>query len=166
MPSPIEAPDTDTDPDTVQVGRLAPDFTLRNQHGQDVALSGFRGSSAVLLVFYPFAFSGICTGELRELRDQLATFEGSGVQVVAVSCDPMASLRSWADAEGYTFDLLSDFWPHGQVARAYGVFNEATGSSVRGTFLLDTAGVLRWSVVHGMGEARDLDSYREAVAAL
>ena len=151
---------------TVQVGRVAPDFTLRDQHGQDVRLSGYRGRSAVLLVFYPFAFSGICTGELRELRDELAAFEGSGAQVVAVSCDTKYALRTWAEAEGYAFPLLSDFWPHGQVSRAYGVFNEATGSPVRGSFLVDTAGVLRWSVVNGMGEARDLNAYREALAAL
>ena len=148
------------------VGHAAPDFTLRDQLGQDVSLSSFAGETAVLVVFYPFAFSGICTGELCAIRDDLASFQADGVQVVAVSCDPMFSLRAYAQAEGYDFPLLSDFWPHGEVARAYGVFNEATGSSVRGSFLVDRDGVLRWSVVNGMGEARDLSAYRDAVAAL
>jgi mycoredoxin-dependent peroxiredoxin len=149
-----------------QVGQEAPDFTLRDQHGQDLSLSAFRNQAAVLVVFYPFAFSGICTGELSEIRDHLNQFTQDGVQVLAVSCDPMHSLRAWGDAERYDFPLVSDFWPHGHVAREYGVFNEATGSAVRGSFLVDSSGVLRWSVVNGMGQARDLSRYREAVAAL
>ncbi|GAB2676770.1 peroxiredoxin [Thalassiella azotivora] len=148
------------------VGAPAPDFTLRDQDGQDVSLSAFAGQSAVLVVFYPFAFSGICTGELCEIRDDLAAFRADGVQVLAVSCDPVFALRAWAQAEGYEFPLLSDFWPHGEVARTYGVFNETTGSATRGSFLVDRDGVLRWAVVNGMGEARDLAAYREAVAAL
>ena len=77
------------------------------------------------------------------------------MQLVGVSCDPMHALRAWAEAEKYEFPLLSDFWPHGEVARSYGVFSEKTGFAIRGTFLVDTSGVLRWSVVNGPGEARD-----------
>jgi mycoredoxin-dependent peroxiredoxin len=150
----------------VQVGQQAPDFELRNQHGETVRLSDARGERAVALVFYPFAFSGICTGELCEIRDNLAVFENGNVQVVGISCDPMYSLRAFAGAEKYTFPLLSDFWPHGAVAQRYGVFNEAVGMAVRGTFLIDTDGVLRWSVVNGPGEARPFAAYQEAVAAL
>src|SRR5690349_9905629 len=150
---------------TLEVGSVAPDFTLKNQHGQSVSLSGLRGRS-VALVFYPFAFSGICTGELCEIRDNLSVFENANVQVVGVSCDPMHSLRAFAEAEKYTFPLLSDFWPHGAVAQSYGVFNDTAGMAIRGTFLIDTAGVLRWSVVNGPGEARPLAAYQEAVAAL
>jgi peroxiredoxin len=151
---------------TVSVGDVAPDFTLRSQYGEEVTLSSFRGERAVLIVFYPFAFSGICTGELCEIRDDLSAFENDDVQVLAVSCDPMHSLRAWSEDQKYTFPLLSDFWPHGATANAYGVFNPAAGSSVRATFLVDTEGVLRWSVVNGMGEARDPGAYREAIAAL
>ena len=118
------------------------------------------------MVFYPFAFSGICTRELCALRDDLSAFTDVGVQVVAVSCDPMYTLRAWGEQEGYDFPLLSDFWPHGEVARRYGVFDEAKGKAVRGSFLVDTDGVLRWSVVNGPGEARDMEAYREAVSAL
>ena len=137
-------------------GLEAPDFTLRDQHGQDVTLSSFRGSTAVVVMFYPFAFSRVCTGELCAVRDSLPTFESEDVQVLAVSCDPMFALRAFADADGLTFPLLSDFWPHGSVARAYGAFNEARGCSDRSTFIVDKAGVLRWSVHNEMPAPRDL----------
>ncbi len=148
------------------IGAPAPDFTLRDQHGQQVTLSSLQAEAPALIVFYPFAFSGVCRGELREIRDNLDHFTGQGVQVLAVSCDPMFALRAWAEAEGYEFPLLADFWPHGEVARAYGVFDDKVGAATRGSFLVDEAGVLRWSVVNGMGEARDLDAYREAIAGL
>src|SRR5213075_2167180 len=106
-------------------GSQAPDFTTRNADGEEVTLSSYRGEKAVLLVFYPFAFSGICTGELCQLRDEFADYDGKGVQVLGVSVDTPFSLKAWADQEGYQFPLLSDFWPHGEVAKAYGVFNDA-----------------------------------------
>ncbi|MFI2752414.1 peroxiredoxin [Cellulomonas sp. P22] len=148
-----------------QVGELAPDLTLPDTHGTPVTLSALRGTP-VVIVFVPFAFSGICTGELCELRDNIAAFDDAGVRLLVVSCDPMFSLRAWAEHEGYTFDLLSDFWPHGDVASAYGVFDAERGRAVRGSFLIDADGVLRWSVVNPAGQARDLAGYREALAAL
>jgi len=149
-----------------QVGDEAPDFELPSQHGEPTRLSSFRGTKSVVVLFYPFAFSGICTGELCEIRDNLAVFEADNVQVLAVSTDPVFALRAWSESEKYPFPLLSDFWPHGGTAQQYGVFNETTGSAVRGTFLVDTSGVLRWSVVNGLGEARSLAAYREAIATL
>ena len=151
---------------TIEVGRSAPDFELTDHNGQTVRLSDYRGRRPVALVFYPFAFSGICTGELCELRDNIGLFADANVQLVGISCDPMHAQRAWAEAEKYEFPLLSDFWPHGEVAKAYGVFNDKIGFAIRGTFLLDTAGVLRWSLVNGPGEARPLSTYREALAAL
>jgi mycoredoxin-dependent peroxiredoxin len=151
---------------TPEIGSTAPDIALRDQHGQIVRLTDFAGRQNVALVFYPFAFSGVCTGELCELRDNPEVFADGNVQLIGVSCDPMYSLRAWADAEKYDFPLLSDFWPHGETARAYGVFNERTGAALRGTFLVDTAGILRWSMVNASGQARPLSAYREAVAAL
>ena len=151
---------------TVEVGRTAPDFALKDQHGQLVRLSDHRGRGHVALVFFPFAFSGICTGELCELRDNLADFVAAGVQVIGVSCDPMYTQRAFAEAQGYSFPLLSDFWPHGEVSDRYGVFRGETGLATRGTFLIDTDGVLRWSVVNEPGQARPLQAYREAIAAL
>lgn len=148
------------------VGGTAPDFTLKDQNGADVTLSSFRGDKNVVLVFYPFAFSGICTGELCEIRDDLGRFVSDDVQVLTISCDPMFSLRAWADAEGYFFPLLSDFWPHGAVARDYGVFHEELGFAIRGTFLVDREGIIRWTLVNGPGEARDFGGYHEALQAL
>lgn len=151
---------------SLSVGQPAPDFTLRDQNGRDVSLAELRADRAVLLVFYPFAFSGICTGELGEIRDDLGRFESEQVTTVAISCDPMFSLRAWADQEGYFFPLLSDFWPHGQVARAYGVLDDERGMARRGTFLVDPAGRVAWSLVNPTGQARDFTGYHEALAQL
>ncbi|EOD67093.1 peroxiredoxin [Amycolatopsis vancoresmycina] len=150
----------------VEVGSEAPDFTLNDYNKQPVQLSSFRGDKPVLLVFYPFAFSGICTGELCQLRDEFADYDNKGVQVLGVSVDTPFSLKAWADKEGYQFPLLSDFWPHGEVARSYGVFNEDAGLAVRGTFLIDTSGVVRFAEVNAPGEARDQQGWKKAVAEL
>jgi peroxiredoxin (alkyl hydroperoxide reductase subunit C) len=148
------------------VGSEAPDFTLKDQNNQEVTLSSFRGARNVLVVFYPFAFSGICTGELCAVRDDLATFQNDDVQILAVSVDHPFALKAWSDAQGYQFPLLADFWPHGKVAQAYGVFNEGAGFALRGTFLVDRAGSVRFAEVNGPGEARDQNSWKKAVAAL
>jgi mycoredoxin-dependent peroxiredoxin len=150
----------------VEVGAQAPDFTLNDYNKQPVTLSSFRGERNVLLVFYPFAFSGICTGELCQVRDELAAYEDENVQVIGVSVDTPFSLKAWAAQEGYQFPLLSDFWPHGQVAQAYGVFNEDAGLATRGTFLIDTEGVIRYAEVNAPGEPRDQEAWKKAVAAL
>ncbi|WP_433503234.1 peroxiredoxin [Pseudonocardia halophobica] len=149
-----------------EVGTKAPDFTLKDQDKQEVTLSSFQGDKAVLVVFYPFAFSGICTGELCTVRDDLSSFQNDDVQILAVSTDPTFSLKAWATAENYTFPLLSDFWPHGEVAKAYGVFNEGAGMAVRGTFLVDREGVIRFAEVNQPGEARDQEGWKKALAAL
>jgi peroxiredoxin (alkyl hydroperoxide reductase subunit C) len=131
-----------------------------------VTLSSVRGQRNAVVVFYPFAFSGICTGELRAIRDTLEDFQDGDIQIFAVSCDSMYSLRAWADAEGHFFPLLSDFWPHGEVTRQWGVFNDEQGAPLRGTFLLDRDGVVVWSEVNGPGDGRDFMAYREALADL
>jgi len=149
-----------------EIGMQAPELVLPDQTGQDFELSSLRGTSGALLVFYPFAFSGLCTGELMELREEQATFVDANIQVVAISCDPRYSLRAWSDQERYDFPLLSDFWPHGEVSQRYGVFDARGGKSIRGSFLVDRDGVLQWSVVNGPGQARDMGEYKAAVAAL
>jgi len=151
---------------TVEVGSQAPDFTLNDYNKQAVKLSSFQGEKPVLLVFYPFAFSGICTGELCQLRDEFADYDGNGVQVIGVSVDTPFSLKAWAEQEGYQFPLLSDFWPHGEVAKAYGVFNETAGLATRGTFLIDKDGVVRFAEINQPGEARDQQAWKKAVASL
>ena len=147
-----------------QVGQTAPDFTARNQHGQTVTRASLLGSPAVL-VFYPFAFSGICTSELCALRDDLAQFTAVDARVLAISCDPMFALRAFADAEGLTFDLLADHWPHGRIARDYGVFDEEWGVARRGSFVLDAQGTVTWSILTGLGEARSIAEHLQALDA-
>jgi mycoredoxin-dependent peroxiredoxin len=149
-----------------EVGTEAPDFTLKDQNNQRVTLSSFRGDRSVLVVFYPFAFSGLCTGELCAVRDDLGDFQNDDVQVVAVSTDHPYALKAWSEAQGFGFPLLSDFWPHGETAKAYGVFHDAAGMAVRATFLVDKAGVVRFAEVNSPGEVRDQNGWRKAVAAL
>jgi peroxiredoxin len=147
-------------------GTLAPDFTLSDQFGQSVTLSSFRGSKAVALVFFPLAFSGTCTTELCELRDNLDLFRSADVELIGISVDSKWALRNWAEKEGYDFTLVADFWPHGEVARAYDVFLEGKGFANRATFLIDTDGVIRAGFVTAPGEARPLASYQDALASL
>ncbi|GAA0378194.1 peroxiredoxin [Acrocarpospora corrugata] len=142
----------------MEIGGIAPDFELKDHHGTPVRLSGLRGEP-VVVVFFPAAFTGICQGELREL----AAVEA---RVLAISVDSIFSLRAWADREGYSFSLLSDFWPHGQVARAYGVLDEEKGVARRGTFILDGEGVLRWRIVTAIGQPRDVTEYRKVLTQL
>ncbi len=146
-------------------GQLAPDFTLTDQHGRSLALSSFRGAP-VLLVFVPYAFSDTCTNELIDLRDAEDLRSGDAVTVLVASCDSVYTIKAWADSHRYTGVLLSDFWPHGEVARGYGVFDDRKGLASRGTFLIDADGVVRWTVRNPMGEARRLEDYRDALAAL
>jgi mycoredoxin-dependent peroxiredoxin len=149
---------------TVEVGDSAPDFELKDQHGTPVRLLDFQGEKTVVLVFYPLAFSGVCTGELCAIRDELPTLGGDDVQVLAVSVDSVFAQRTWADQENYQFPLLSDFWPHGAVAKAYGIFDENMGVATRGTYIIDKTGVVRWKVENAIPDARDLDEYRKALA--
>jgi mycoredoxin-dependent peroxiredoxin len=150
----------------IEVGTKAPDFELRNQHGETVKLSDFRGEKNVVLLFYPFAFTGVCTGELCALRDELPKFVNDDTQLLAVSNDSQFSLRVFAEKEGLEYPMLSDFWPHGEASRAYGVFNETAGCAVRGTFVIDKEGVVRWTVVNAIPDARDLNDYVKALGDL
>jgi mycoredoxin-dependent peroxiredoxin len=150
----------------VEVGQQAPDFELKDQHGQPVTLSGFRGRKNVVLVFYPLAFSGVCSGELCAMRDDFPEVDRDDVELLTVSVDSTWVHRVWAEQQGFEFGLLSDFWPHGGVAQAYGVFDEDRGLAVRGTFIIDSGGVVRWTVVHPIPQARDIADYQKALAAL
>lgn len=148
------------------IGDLAPDFSLPNQFGEGVTLSQFRGAKPVVLVFYPLSFSGICTGELCEIRDNFARFESNDVELLAISVDSKYVQKVFAEHEGYKFSVLADFWPHGQVAKDYGVFLEEHGISNRATFVVDKDGVLVAKFVTAPGQARSLDEYDRALATL
>jgi peroxiredoxin len=144
----------------------APDFKLINQFGESVQLSQYRGVKSVALVFFPLAFSGICSGELCELRDNLALFEDAAVELIGISVDSRHTLRAFGAQEEYSFDLVADFWPHGAVAKEYGVFLEEKGFANRATFLIDPDGIIRVSFITAPGEARSIESYRAAVEQL
>lgn len=150
-----------------EVGQEAPDFTLKSTIGEPVTLSQFRGQKPVVLVFYPFTFTGVCEGELCAIRDDYTPFESAGAQVLAISCDPAPSQKMWADQQGWTFPVLSDFWPHGEVARAYGAFNEALGCANRVTVVIDAEGTIvdRFDTPD-LKTARTADRYAEAMAKL
>jgi peroxiredoxin len=150
----------------VEVGQEAPDFELPNQHRHPVRLSEFRGRKNVVLVFYPLAFTPICTGEICALRDEGAGLEHDSAQVLAVSCDPASALKVFAEQQGVTYHLLSDFWPHGAVARAYGAFLDDKGIATRATYIIDTSGIVRWSVINPPGQARDPADYEKALQAI
>ncbi len=143
----------------LQPGDQAPDFTLRDQFGQDVTMSGFRGRKSVLLMFYPFAFSGVCQGELSGVRERLDEFLTFQSEVLAVSCDAVYSQRAFADMEQLHFPLLADFWPHGQVSTLFGVLDETRGCPTRSSFVVDPTGAITWSVHNDRGAARDLDAH-------
>jgi peroxiredoxin len=150
----------------VEVGALAPDFELKDQHGSPVTLSGLRGKKNVVLVFYPLAFSGVCSGEMSAMRDSFPEANREDVELLTVSVDSVYAHRKWAEMEGYEFGMLSDFWPHGAVAKSYGVFDDARGLATRGTFIIDKNGVVRWKVVNAIPQARDLADYQKALAEL
>jgi peroxiredoxin (alkyl hydroperoxide reductase subunit C) len=152
---------------SAEIGQEAPDFTLKSQTGEEVTLSQFRGQKSVVLVFIPFAFTGVCQGELCAIRDDFTPFESAGAQVLAVSTDTAPTLKQWADQQGWTFPTLSDFWPHGQVAKAYGAFNEERGCANRVTVVIGKDGTIVDRFESGsLGEARPAERYEEAMAKL
>ncbi len=150
---------------SLSVGDTAPDFSLPDQDKQVVTLSGLRGSP-VLLVFYPFAFSRLCTGELCQLRDELAVYTDAGVTVLAISTDPVFSLKAFKAQENLGFPLLSDFWPHGVTAQAYGAFNDKAGMALRATFLVGADGRIAFAEVNSPGDVREQFRWKDAVGAL
>jgi mycoredoxin-dependent peroxiredoxin len=154
------------EPGGLTIGGPAPDFTLRDQFGQDVTLSSYRGSKAVLLVFYPYAFSNVCTGEMAQIRSRLDEFITFDSEILAISCDATHALRAFSDADGLNFPLLSDFWPHGRVSRAYDVFDEARGCPRRSSYVIDRDGMVRWAVHNAMPEGRDLEEHLRQLTAV
>ena len=133
---------------TVATGEQAPDFDLEEAWNLPrVRLANFRGKRNVLLVFHPFAFTAICREEALDLQENLASFHNAETDVIFVSCDTSAARQAWRQELGVTYSFASDFWQHGATARAYGVFDEATGAPRRGTFLIDKDGVVIWTLV-------------------
>ena len=139
----------------LHVGDQAPEFDLQITHGERVRLSDFRGRSNVLLVFHPYAWTAVCTEEALDLQENLESFKGAETELVFVSCDTSAARQAWKESLGAEFTFASDFWSHGAAAKAYGVFDESSGASVRGTFLIDKDGAVIWSLVNDVSTRRD-----------
>ena len=150
----------------ITVGDVAPDFALHDQNNERVVLSELRGRQSVLVVFYPLAFTGVCTGELSRVRDDLDTFQNDDVQILAISVDSVYAHKVFAEREGYDFPLLSDFWPHGAVAESFGAFDRSTGVANRGTYLVDVSGVVRFTELNRPGQPRDAGDWAAAIRAL
>jgi mycoredoxin-dependent peroxiredoxin len=151
---------------TVQIGDTAPDFELKDQTGQPIRLSDYEGKKAVLLVFYPMSFTGVCESEMCSIRDEIDVFRSEEVETLAVSVDSPPAHRRWAEEQGFEFPLLSDFWPHGEVARTYGVFDEQLGIAVRGTFIIDKAGDVIYVDRNPIPEARDPETWKTALGEI
>ena len=133
---------------TIGTGDKAPEFDLEESSGRPrVRLSNYLGRSNVLLVFHPFAFTPVCTEEAQDLQQNLASFRNANTEIVFVSCDSSAARQAWRRELGAEYTFASDFWSHGETAKRYGVFNEENGAPIRGTFLIDTDGVVIWSLV-------------------
>jgi peroxiredoxin len=133
----------------IVTGDRAPEFDLEEASGLPrIRLSNYLGHSNVLLVFHPFAFTPVCTEEALDLQENLESFRNANTEIVFVSCDSSATRQAWKREIGAEYTFASDFWSHGAVAKSYGVFNEENGAPVRGTFLIDSDGVVIWSLVH------------------
>ncbi len=151
---------------TLIIGDQAPDFALPNQNGESIRLSDYRGKKNVVLVFYPKSFTGICTGELCEIRDNISAFQNADVELLAISCDTHFTQKVFAEREGYDFNVLSDFWPHGAVAQAYDVFLPEAGIATRATFVINKAGEIVAKIVTAPGQARDFAEYEKSLQLL
>ena len=139
----------------IETGSEAPEFDLQVNGSERVRLADFRGHRNLLLVFHPYAWTPICEEEARDLQENLPAFESAETDVVLVSCDSAASRQAWKEKLGLTYTLAADFWPHGEAAAAYGVFDDSSGAAVRGTFLIDKQGVVVWSLVNDADTRRD-----------
>lgn len=151
---------------TLNVGDVAPDFELYNTEGAKTKLSDFRGKKHVLLAFFPFAFSGNCTKEFCSLRDENADLlSDERIEVIGISIDHLFALKAWKAAERYPNSFVADFWPHGAVAQAYGVFSEV-GCARRVAFLIDKDGIIRHVDESPSGQIPDQASWRKEIEAL
>jgi len=150
----------------IAVGDHAPGFELKNQHGQSVQLSGLLEREPVMVVFLPLAFSANCTSEIDVLQHERQRFIDAGLTVVVMSVDSTATLRAWADAGSYDFSFLSDFWPHGGVARSFGVLREDRGYAERASFLIDRSGIVRCVIEASLDGIREFSQYEDAISLM
>jgi peroxiredoxin (alkyl hydroperoxide reductase subunit C) len=151
---------------TLAVGTPAPSFELIDQERNPIKSEDLRGEKS-LIVFIPFPFSGICSGELCAIRDRLAALNELDAKVVVITVDTHFTNQKWSSDNGFQFPVLSDYWPHGETAQAYGAFNEKVGAANRVTYVLDREGTIRQVIDSGsLGTPREFDDYVEALGAI
>lgn len=148
----------------VEVGSVAPDFTLKDENGKDVTLSGLRGRNVVLM-FYPLAFSPVCTKELTDISSLADRYDASNAEVLAVSVDSQYTLNAFKRDENLKAHLLSDFHPKGAVAQQYGTYIDGIGIAGRATFVIDKDGKVVHKVTSEVLQPRDQQEYLTALAA-
>lgn len=146
----------------LQPGTKLPDFSLENQYGERVTSQDLSTGRSII-VFYPWAFSRVCGGELAELQQHLPEFRDADVRLVAISVDHKFALRTYAEQEGFGFELLADFWPHGQVAELFDAFDAERGVARRVTVSVKD-GVIQSRFESPLSDPRDFQAYRTAIA--
>ena len=153
----------------IKVGDKAPNFTLRNTEKAEVSLEDYKGKNVVLL-FFPLAFTGVCTTELCTMRDDIATYEGLDAEVIALSVDSLFTLEQYKKVEKFNFPLLSDF--NKSVSRAYGSLYEdfvldMKGVSKRSAFVIDKEGIIRYSeVLDSAGDLPNFEAVKNTLTSL
>jgi len=151
---------------TLKVGDKAPDFTLLDHSNNKVALSSFFGKKNVALIFHPLAFTSVCSVQMPGYSKERQTFDGLNTQVLGISVDSVPAHKAWAEQlGGIDYPMLSDFHPHGEVAKQYGIFRPE-GYAERATFVIDTAGIVRHIEVHEIGKLPDQAKLIEVLRGL
>lgn len=149
----------------IKVGEKAPDFTLMDQSRNPVTLSSYRGKRNVVLVFYPLSFTSVCSVQMPAYSTERRRFEDYDAEVLGISIDSTAVHKAFAESVGVEYPLLADFYPHGEIAKAYGVFR-AEGFSERATFVIDKQGIVRYAEIHEMGRVPDRTKALEVLSGL
>jgi peroxiredoxin len=147
----------------LKVGDAAPDFTLKDNHGKEAHLGDFRGKK-VVLGFHPFAWTLVCGQQMQDLEASVARLKKANAVAFGISIDTTFSKHAWAKSLNIEATrLLSDFWPHGEVADAYGLFDDHEGRSNRAVVIVDEKGVVRWIKVYPVPERPDIEEILKEV---
>ena len=150
----------------IEVGNVAPDFTLKDQNEKEIALGDLRGKK-VVLSFHPLAWTGLCRDQMQDLEKHEEDFDRLGAVALGLSVDSVPCKKAWAQAIGIEeTSLLADFWPHGGAAQAYGIFRKKNGFSERAVFIVDRVGVIRFKKVYPIREVPDIEEILKALEEL
>jgi len=147
----------------IKVGTKAPDFALKDQNGKTVKLSGLAGKR-VLLSFRPLAWTAVCHDQMRSLDENHAQFDELNAVALGIGVDSVPSNKAWAESMGIkNTKLLSDFWPHGAVAKAYGIFRENDGFSERANIVIDGRGKVVFAQTYPVAQQPDVEEILESL---